>query len=448
MLQNSDNEDNKDINFNILTDVNSNTKCYEYSHDNYIIIFEIQNSKLTIEIQNKINSEKYQKQYTQDELIQINKVFSMFDNVEDCINIIEMNKNNFSILTEDNMCILTIKLDTQELPKNKISDKIIFNIPLIPLMPLKLDKNNSNMSQINRNLLCLKIESNVALESINNASPRYSNKSNSNNNSNIENLNNIVQNLVSKIDNLSEENKEIKERLKVLEENNNKLINIIKENRIQSLKEKNNLENSSVNIFINNNSKKDTNNKITFEGNFDLGNSSFSNQNETNSENQNYLTKVYSNFLKNKTKNKTNIEEGIINNKKSKNKENINLSLNDADDYFYSEKFDVNIIDDVGLFKKEKMNQTPDISNKKKYNEDYYILSKNIMKIDENEEEKKNIIKKDEDEAYIINGSYNMVGGVCLEEGNQNKSNINKDKKKSYYNMRKEDSQEKDEYYY
>lgn len=448
MLQNSDNEDNKDINFNILTDVNSNTKCYEYSHDNYIIIFEIQNSKLTIEIQNKINSEKYQKQYTQDELIQINKVFSMFDNVEDCINIIEMNKNNFSILTEDNMCILTIKLDTQELPKNKISDKIIFNIPLIPLMPLKLDKNNSNMSQINRNLLCLKIESNVALESINNASPRYSNKSNSNNNSNIENLNNIVQNLVSKIDKLSEENKEIKERLKVLEENNNKLINIIKENRIQSLKEKNNLENSSVNIFINNNSKKDTNNKITFEGNFDLGNSSFSNQNETNSENQNYLTKVYSNFLKNKTKNKTSIEEGIINNKKSKNKENFNLSLNDADDYFYSEKFDVNIIDDVGLFKKEKMNQTPDISNKKKYNEDYYILSKNIMKIDENEEEKKNMIKKDEDEAYIINGSYNMVGGVCLEDGNQNKNNINKDKKKSYYNMRKEDSQEKDEYYY
>lgn len=448
MLQNSDNEDNKDINFNILTDVNSNTKCYEYSHDNYIIIFEIQNSKLTIEIQNKINSEKYQKQYTQDELIQINKVFSMFDNVEDCINIIEMNKNNFSILTEDNMCILTIKLDTQELPKNKISDKIIFNIPLIPLMPLKLDKNNSNMSQINRNLLCLKIESNVALESINNASPRYSNKSNSNNNSNVENLNNIVQNLVSKIDKLSEENKEIKERLKVLEENNNKLINIIKENRIQSLKEKNNLENSSVNIFINNNSKKDTNNKITFEGNFDLGNSSFSNQNETNSENQNYLTKVYSNFLKNKTKNKTSIEEGIINNKKSKNKENINLSLNDADDYFYSEKFDVNIIDDVGLFKKEKMNQTPDISNKKKYNEDYYILSKNIMKIDENEEEKKNMIKKDEDEAYIINGSYNMVGGVCLEDGNQNKNNINKDKKKSYYNMRKEDSQEKDEYYY
>ena len=47
---------------------------------------EIENNKFTIEIPNKINSEKFRKQYTQDELIEINKVFSMFDVVEDCIN--------------------------------------------------------------------------------------------------------------------------------------------------------------------------------------------------------------------------------------------------------------------------------------------------------------------------------------------------------------------------
>ena len=90
------------------------------------------------------------------------------------------------------------------------------------------------MSLINRNLRCLKIESNISLESLNNASPHNSIRS-GNNLINSENTNNIIQNLISKIDILTQENKEIKERLNVLEENNNKLINLIKENRINSL---------------------------------------------------------------------------------------------------------------------------------------------------------------------------------------------------------------------
>ena len=291
MLQNVVDGENKEINFNILTDVNSNNNRYEYSYENYIIKFDIQNNKLTIEIQNKINSQKYQKQYTQDELIEINKVFSMFDNVEECINIIEINKNNFSIVIEDNMCNLTIKLDVQELPKNNISDKIIFKIPL---SELKLDKNNSNMSQINRNLKCLKIESNVSMESINNASPHNSIKSN-NSNINLENINNIVQNLLSKIDILSKENKEIKERLNNIEENNNKLIKLIKENKINSLKEKYNSDNTSINLFNNNLSKIEINKKIILDENFDPGALSLLNQNDSQNENQNFLTKVYKN---------------------------------------------------------------------------------------------------------------------------------------------------------
>ena len=127
------NEESKEINFNILGDSNSNNNKYEYDFEKYLIIYEIQNNIFTIEIKNKANSEKYKKQYTQDELIEINKVFSMFDVVEDCIKIMELNKNNFSISIQNNKCVFTIKLDTQELTKNKISDKIIFKIPLIEL---------------------------------------------------------------------------------------------------------------------------------------------------------------------------------------------------------------------------------------------------------------------------------------------------------------------------
>lgn len=425
MFQNVVNEENKEINFNILTDVNSNNNKYEYSYENYIIKFDVQNNKLTIEIENKINSLKYQKQYTQDELIEINKVFSMFDSVEDSINIIEINKNNFSVSIVDNVCELTIKVDTQEFPKNKISDKIIFKIPLIEL---KLENNNSNMNQINKNLKCLKIESNVSMESINNASPHNSNRSN-NSNINLENINNIIQNLVSKIDNLIQENKEIKERLNVLEENNNKLIQIIKENRINSLKEKYNSDNTSINLFNNNLSKIEINNKIILDENFDPGSLSIFNQNDSQNENQNYLTKIYSNFLKSKTKNKNNIEEEVINKKIKKDEQDeiINKEKNlDLDNYFYSEKFDEYIIDDIGLFKKNKPEITPSPIDMKKEKEEYYNMKNNIMNIDENEEENRNKKRKiknnnyDEDEAWSINQSYNMIG-ASLSSENKNK---------------------------
>ena len=178
MNQNGVSDDNNEINFNILNDVNLSSNKYEYTYENYIIIFDIQNNNLMIEIQNKLNSEKYKNHYTQNELIEINKIFSMFDNIEESIKEIELNKNNFSINISNNLCILTIKIDTNELPKNKISDTIIFKIPLIEL---KLEKNNSNMSQINKNLKCLKIENNISIESINNASPRDSIKFNNNN---------------------------------------------------------------------------------------------------------------------------------------------------------------------------------------------------------------------------------------------------------------------------
>ena len=420
MNQNGVSDDNNEINFNILNDVNLSSNKYEYTYENYIIIFDIQNNNLMIEIQNKLNSEKYKNHYTQNELIEINKIFSMFDNIEESIKEIELNKNNFSININNNLCILTIKIDTNELPKNKISDTIIFKIPLIEL---KLEKNNSNMSQINKNLKCLKIENNISIESINNASPRDSIKFN-NNNTNIDN----IQILMAKIDKLSQENKEIKERLNVLEENNNKLINLIKESRINLLKEKNNSDNP---LLISPNKKND-NIKFNFGNNPDFDFLSFSFQNDSQNDKSNILKNLYSNFLKNKKKSKDKIEDELFN-KKNKNesteknaiykpgRKKSNFSKNSEDNYFYSNKEDVDIIDDVGFFKNYKLTITPSSENLIRNNQE----EKNIMCLDELEEERKNPMRKNEsngnEDDWSVNKSYNMVGVTCLKDKNKNK---------------------------
>ena len=420
MNQNGVSNDNNEINFNILNDVNLSSNKYEYTYENYIIIFDIQNNNLMIEIQNKLNSEKYKNHYTQNELIEINKIFSMFDNIEESIKEIELNKNNFSINISDNLCILTIKIDTNELPKNKISDTIIFKIPLIEL---KLEKNNSNMSQINKNLKCLKIENNISIESSNNASPRDSIKFN-NNNTNIDN----IQILMAKIDKLSQENKEIKERLNVLEENNNKLINLIKESRINLLKEKNNSDNP---LLISPNKKND-NIKFNFGNNPDFDFLSFSFQNDSQNDKSNILKNLYSNFLKNKKKSKDKIEDELFNkiNKNESTEKNAiykpgrkksNFSKNSEDNYFYSNKEDVDIIDDVGFFKNYKLTITPSSENLIRNNQE----EKNIMCLDELEEERKNPLRKNEsngnEDDWSVNKSYNMVGVTCLKDKNKNK---------------------------
>ena len=424
MIQNGVNVDNKEINFNILNDVNPNSIKYEYGYENYIITFEIQNNKLMIEIDNKLTSEKYKNQFSQKELIEINKIFSMFDNIEDSIKAIELNKNNSSIIINDNLCILTIKIDTNELPKNKISDTIIFKIPLIGL---KLEKNNSTMSLINTNLKSLKIENNISIESINNASPCSSIKFNNSTNSD-----NIVLNLMTKVDKLCQENKEIKERLRVLEENNNKLINIIKENRINLLKEKNNLDNPLL-TSPNKKMQKNDNNKIIMDHNLDFGDLSFSFQNEPQNDKSNILKCLYSNFLKNKKKNKDKIEDEVfhkLNKNEIKEKNGVHkqerkksgFSKNSEENYFYSNKSDVDIIDDVGFFKNYKLTVTPCCENLNKYNQE---SEKNIMYLDENEEEKKNPIRKNEsngnEDDWSVNKSYNMVGVTCLNDINKNK---------------------------
>ena len=93
---------------------------------------------------------------------------------------------------------------------------------------------------------------------------------------------------MTKIDKLSQENKEIKERLKVLEENNNKLINIIKESRINLLKEKNNLNNPLL-TSSNKKIQKNDNNKFIMDRDLDFSGLSFSFQNDAQNDKSNIL---------------------------------------------------------------------------------------------------------------------------------------------------------------
>jgi len=279
------------------------------------------------------------------------------------------------------------------------------------------------MSQVNKNLSCLKIEKNISMESINSVSQHNSNKY-TNSNINLENINNIVQNLLSTIEKLNQENKEIKDRLKVLEENNNKLVKFLKD----ILKENKKLENSSIILSNNNNNqKKEIYNKVIFDDNFDPNALSLSMQNDSQNENQNYLTKIYKNFLKNKTKNKNNIEEELIH-KKSK-IENNEKDL-ELDNLFYSDKNADLIYDDVGLFSKngEKLNQIP--SKFKKENNEYFNMKKEVLNIDEYEKEKNKIIKNisknnfDINKSWSINQSSNMIG-ACINNESKDKKNTN-----------------------
>lgn len=456
MCVNNINSDKEDLNFNLLTNNDLNSAKHEYLYQNYIITTDITNNQLRIMIENRQESnsqpQKFQRLYTLEDLIKINRVFTMFDRVEDSINIIEINDKNCQILLVDNSCILTIKLDTKELPKNKISDTIIFKIPQID------NQNNNSINLINNNLKSLNIgkipsDSTISLDdSINNS-----------------NVFSILQKLMLKVEELSEENKEIKNRLNVLENNNNELINIIKENRISILlKEKNNSDSPSTNITNSNNIS--YNNKIIENENqnnlnniFDINTLSFCapkdnfNLNDMENENSpNYLTRIHAKYLKEKTKNKNEINNQDfklnkmdLENKEEKNKIlfSDNMIINnsekkdeDEDNYLFTNKGDNEIVDDINFFKSNENKKRIDIYDKKKYFSNNYGIKKNIMCVDENEEEERekdnNILNnREEDDDWSINKSYNMVGVASLPSPRNSSFSSNQNNKKNRKKM-------------
>ena len=264
------------------------------------------------------------------------------------------------------------------------------------------------------------------------------------------NLINIIQSLISKVDQLTEENKEIKNRLNVLEKNNNELINIIKENRINLLKEKNNLDSLSTNISNNNKNVENENIHNNNNNNiFDLNILSFcankdNNDINENEKNPNFLTRMHEKHLKEKIKNndiksnKMDIESHEEKNKKfcnsgGYNKYNINVNMNDKhkilnndhlkeedddeDNYLYNNKNDTEIIDDMNLFSNNGIKKKIDNNKINNFYGNNYDINKNVMCVDENEEEKlkKNNLNNDDDEENCdVNKSYNLVGGICV----------------------------------
>ena len=466
----NDKIDVQETNFNLLANNNLDNNRHIYIYQKYTITTDIIENKLRINIQEKsernVENKKYEKLYTQEELIEINKVFSMFDKIEDSFNFLILYDNNCLITIENNFCILTIKVDTKELPKNAISDSMIFRIPMGDSQNYNINNNadindNSNkIIKINDNLKLLNIESSNSIININNKDNLLDNE----NDINKMNINSLIQNLISKVNQLTEENKEIKNRLNVLENNNNELIKIIKENRIYLLKEKKNGDSSSKggsnikkNIGNENGEKNDNNN-------FDM-NTFFLSQNNIklndleNENSPNFLTRVHTKYLREKTKNKSDLLNSDfksykmdIENGEEKNKKiNINSKDNknyfekieykkknseEEDKYLYSNKTEKEdeIFDDMNLFKNNKYCK----KNFENLNNDYYLdqygLKKNIISVDENEEDKKdkyfNNIPIKEDDIWSVNRSNNIIGGVCLPSSkNFSFSNQKKDKK-------------------
>jgi hypothetical protein len=367
--------DNKEQINNIDYESNKNKK--EYSFGNNVIILELINDKLRITIKHmtEFNSQiiTFQKDFSQEQLNELNKIFTIFDKVDDSINLIylSLKENNKDILisTNNNNCTIHLKLNVNELPKTNISDIVIFNLPL-SFEQNSIPNNNDNykMNSLNLGNKRQLHNNDISLDK-----------------SNIKNINDFIQQLILKIEQLTEENKDIKNRINILERNNNYLIKIIKEKRIKVLEEYllNNKNNPNYNdnilnknIFI---SQKD---HFNLNDSFDLEKS------------PNYFSTLPFNYQKEKEKNESKI---FLDNDKEDEKE---------ENYLYSSKVNDEIFDDIEFFKnngsKSNLSDKKMYDNKNNGNENESDIGKNIMCIDEQEEEKKdktkgNIFNKIED---------------------------------------------------
>ena len=184
---------------------------------------------------------------------------------------------------------------------------------------------------------------------------------------NIKKINFFIQKLILKIEQLSEENKKIKNRINILEKNNNYLIKIIKEKRIRVLEEYL-LNNKNINTKINDNYI-NKNIFISQKEPFNLNDSY-----ELEKGPDNYIRMPY-NYEMEKEKHENKI---ILDNDKEDEKEEY---------YLYSSKVNDEIFDDIEFFKsngrKSNLNDIKIYNNKYNGNENESDIGKNIMCIDE-----------------------------------------------------------------
>ena len=175
-----------------------------------------------------------------------------------------------------------------------------------------------------------------------------------------------------------------------------------------------------------------------------------------NENSPNYLTRIHAKYLKEKTKNKNEINNQDfklnkmdLENKEEKNKIlfSDNMIINnsekkdeDEDNYLFTNKGDNEIVDDINFFKSNENKKRIDIYDKKKYFSNNYGIKKNIMCVDENEEEERekdnNILNnREEDEDWSINKSYNMVGVASLPSPRNSSFSSNQNNKKNRKKM-------------
>ena len=364
-----------------LTLTTNKHKCihsYFFSDNNipFNTKIDIINNELHFTVESHVNKKFYEKFYSLEQLMQINKVFRMYDKIEDCLEYFDETLNNTinspTISIKDDFFILFIKINVNQLPKKNISDTIKLEIPFV-----KLFNQNQN-------------------ESIN-----------SNNNFGLNNngvSSNLIQELIYKIDHLTQDNIEMHKRIDILEKNNIETSkNIAKsENTIKLLEDKYQNISSHYLDFLKN-SKDFGQESAKFFMNISSSNINIDNIENKNNNNEDHIdiniNIDQSPSLLTFKNNSMNIENNIKNNVNmiilNNNIENHNKNKNKKENNLHEKKDNNKIINDINFFG----------------NNDH---KKNTMYIDENEEEKKNIHIDNFDDSkkigWLVNNNDDLMG--------------------------------------
>ena len=362
-----------------LKSTNKNKCIHSYFFSDNNIPFntkiDIINNELHFTVESHVNKKFYEKFFSLEQLMEIHKVFRMYDKIEDCLEYFDETLNNTinspTIAIKEDYFILFIKINVNQLPKKNISDTIKLEIPFV-----KLFSQNQNESINLKNSFDLK--------------------------NNIDVSSNLIQELILKIDYLTRDNIEMHKRIDILEKNNIEISKNIEksENSIKLLEDK------YKNVFSHNEKKeKNDLNSIEFIDNL-------KNSIEFGQESPKFIMKI----------NSSNINIDNIENKNN-NEDHMDINIDQSPSIFTFKNNNMNIENNI----KNNLNMIIINNNEnknKKEEENNEIINvinffesndhkKNTMVIDENEEEKKNINIENFDNSkkigWLMNNNYDLM---------------------------------------
>lgn len=427
---------------------------FEYDKKSYIIYFILVEEKIKIKVKpenQEIDEYYYERDFSQEELKQINKVFKLCNNIEESYNylndLFQENQNHINICEDKDLFI--------------IEKKIQLSLPLKIEIPKKfINKNNINVKSTN----IINIDKDV------NKIFLSGKKEDSNSKIELKEKNN--DNIISKKEFLENE-----EKIKFLSKN----LCIIN-NFTNFISEKNKEENKSkINLFLN---KKRGNISNLSDISFNSNENEFNNRKSKNNLDKENFLKIFSDnnsvnssdsnekFFMRILKKKKLEKESLVNLEKNKDKdidENNNIILNKKEEenvsYLYGDQDSCDEIkDDIDFFnnyipsetakgpnsnniivnnnndlspylnkvEKNKSLQSlfrkDSIFNKKDKNNQKNKLkfgSDNLFKYN-NKDNYEEIIKNDSSSDYSVNNSYNKIGNVYERDSFFKKNNENK----------------------